>query len=147
MKRASSSMAAVHEGQHSVKSFIVAFRSSHTHLAALRPPQSHRIALYRPRHPPTRWHLHRVTTTTVTATLGLACTLAHTLAEGMVISRKLRTHKPLRKSKKNATVGSWSGLTELHTHTDTHSPERTQLRQRTLTVLGAFSQIHPNLNI
>lgn len=53
------------------------FRSSHTHLAALRPPQSPRTALYRPRHPPMRWHLHRVTT--ITATLLLpACLLTHT---------------------------------------------------------------------
>lgn len=38
--------------------------SSHTHLTALHPPQCPPIALYRPHHPPTRWHLHRVTTVT-----------------------------------------------------------------------------------
>lgn len=37
---------------------------SHTHLSVLRPPLCPPIALYRPHHPPTRWHLHRVTTVT-----------------------------------------------------------------------------------
>lgn len=45
-------------------SFIPPFSSSHTHSAALLRPQSPRNALYRPHHPPTRWHLHRVTTVT-----------------------------------------------------------------------------------
>lgn len=56
----------------STNSFIPPFSSSHTHSAALHRPQSPRNALYRPHHPPTRWHLHRVTT--VTANLQLpAC--------------------------------------------------------------------------
>lgn len=98
------------------------FRSSHTHLAALRPPQSPRTALYRPRHPPTRWHLHRVTS--ITATLFVACMLAHTRTHTLscrnipyVTSRKMLTHKLVYKNTAVGSVCDESGLMQLYAQT------------------------------
>lgn len=94
------------------------FHSSRTHLSALRPPQCPPIALYRPHHPPTRWHLHRVTT--VTATLSQPA-LTHTLSHAqMFMQSQICTHKFVKL--KIARAGPFSDISgrmllELYTHT------------------------------
>lgn len=91
---------------------------SHTHLAALRPPQSHRTALYRPRHPPTRWHLHRGTSSSsVTAALGSAC--ARSLARSdtrcsfLLLQTSFTQKKRKKKKTKTPPDRGGSALTEL----------------------------------